>query len=237
MRKIIVTAALAVLSLGGLARADTYYVSSLSNTPGSIGYDPDKPPPTVTPTGFYATGTTGQYNSVRFAPDAIGMTGLKLGDITSIAYDHQQAGGGLDWQMKVYTVSSASSGSGWYGYRLNYDLSTGQLDGSWSNFSDTNANGERIKPFNSTDVYNASNPSGFASLLANIMNEQVLFFDISAGANSGGYPYNTFLNNITINTATASSTVSVVPLPASVWGGLALMGVVIVRRKFRVRTA
>jgi hypothetical protein len=234
MRRISFLTALAVFTFVGMARATTYSVSTLSNTPGNVGYDPDKAAPTITPTGFYATGNTGDYNSVRFTPDVIGMAGLKLGDIASIDYDHKQDGGGLDWQLKVYTVGSDPD---WYGYRLNYDLSTGQVDGSWSNFSDTNADGERIKPFNSADVYRASNPSGYASLLSSILNESVLFFDISAGANSGGYPYNTFLNNITINTATASSTVSAVPLPASVWGGLALMGVVIVRRKFRLRAA
>lgn len=208
-------AAIASLALGLASAAyagttTTYYVGSLSNTPGSAaGYDPDAPAPAVTQEGFYASGTTGQYESVRFTPDQIGLSGLTLADIASIAYDHAQAGGGIDWQLKVYTVGS----TGWYGYRLNYDLSTANADGSFSTFTSDNADAERIKPFGVPDIYSANQASLFASTLTAAGSQQVLFFDISAGAQTGGYPFNTFLNDIAITTTAGNTSILAVAVP------------------------
>jgi hypothetical protein len=209
------------------ASAATYNVTTLSNaSPATdIGYDPDKPAPTVTTSGFYATGAaaTNDYNSIRFTPAAIGMAGLTLGDIQSIVYSHSQAGGGSDWQMKVYTNTTVGQSSGWYGYRLNYDLSTANGDGSFSTFSDTNADGERINTYanRATPTYRLNDPTGYANEVAAAGSLPVMFFDISAGANSGSFDYNTFLQDITVNTASfGSSTVHAVPEPAS----LAVLG-------------
>jgi hypothetical protein len=221
-----------------VANADAVYnVSKLDGSQPGFGFDPDKSAPTVTSQGFYATGPTGDYHSVRFTPGAIGMSGLTLGQITAIAYDHKQAFVGNDWQLKVYTVSSASTGSGWYGYRLNYDLSTATSGGTWSTFTDTNGGAERIKAFNASDIYNSSNPSGFSSLLGTASSQQVMFFDISAGANSGGYPFNTYLNSIKIETNTAAGTSTInavpVPLPMAAPAGLAIIGLVALKRRAR----
>jgi hypothetical protein len=223
------------LGIAPMAQAATvtYNVGALDNATG-FGYDPDKTAPTITADGFHASGGVGDYNSVRFTPGAIGLTNLTLGDITSIAYEHRQATGGLDWQLKVYTESSLTTGSGWYGYRLNYDLSTANSDGSWSVFTDTNAGAERIKAFNASDVYNVSNPSSFASLLGTAGSEKVLFFDISAGANSGGFPYNTDLQDITINTKIGDAVITAVtPIPSVAAAAPFLFGLLGLRRRSR----
>jgi hypothetical protein len=215
------------------ARADTFYVGALSNST-DFGYDPDKPAPTVTADGFYATGPTGQYNSVRFSPGAIGLGGLTVGDIQGVAYEHRQSGGGDDWQLKVYTESSLTTGGGWYGYRLNYDLSTANTDGSWSTFTDTNADAERIKAFNGTDQYRLSPTSGFSTLLTAIAGQKVLFFDISAGAKSGGFPYDTFLQDITIKTANETAVITAVtPIPSVAAAAPVLFGLLGLRRRRR----
>jgi hypothetical protein len=226
-----IIAACAYSFVTGAASANTIKVYSLGGSQPGIGHDPDKPAPLVTSQGFYATGPTGQYQSVRFTADALGLAGLTLGQITSIAYDHQQDGGGIDWQMKVYTESQAAGQ--WYGNRLNYDLSANP-DSGWSTYTDTNGTAERIKPFGVADIYRVNNPSGFSSAVAAASHQKVLFFDISAGANSGGFPFNTYLNNITVNSTLGSATLqaAVVPLPAALPAGIAIMGLLAVKRRF-----
>lgn len=234
---------IAMLALiGGLAVAvvaensfagvvNTYNVTSLDNSTG-FGFDPDKPAPTITADGFHASGNVGDYNSIRVKPDAIGMHGLTIGDILSISYDHAQANGGIDWQAKVYTVGTDGK---WYNYRLNYDLSTANTDGSFSTFTATNADGERIayKPTASTPTYRLNDPTGYANLLASIADEPVLYFDISAGASTGGYAYDTTLQNFTVKSNLGTSVVSAtVPEPASIAAvGLGSIGLLRRRRR------
>jgi type IV secretory pathway VirB2 component (pilin) len=214
--------------------ANVYYVNSLTGSQPGFGHDPDKGPPQVTADGFHAAGATGDYRSFRFAPSAIGLSGLTLGDISSIAYSHKQAGGGLDWQFKVYTEAQPSSSTGaWYGVRLNYPISIADSSGAATTFTSTNSTAERIKVFGQPDIYRNSNASGFNSALSASGSQKVLFFDVSAGANSGGWNFNTFLQDVTVSTiggVTATAT-AVVPAPAAIFGGTALFGMLGFRRK------
>lgn len=244
MKRLFSLAAVAVVSLAGAVQAaGVYNVSALSNAPGSsFGYDPDKPAPTVTAQGFYAKGSdnggsNGDYNSVRFSPASIGMTGLTLGDILSISYDSKSAAEGMqDWRFKVYTEDQNGAAAGWYGIRLEAKTTVSgtsfvhQTPG-WDRITQTNDSGPNYYANSDGNL-----PATFVNLLNDTATQKVRFFDIIAGSKTGGWDYDTYINNITITAAgyqTATVTAAPVPLPASAVGGLVLVGLAALRRSRR----
>jgi hypothetical protein len=221
------------LAVSSAASAGTVAVYSLSGSQPGIGHDPDKPAPTVTSQGFYAKGssnggTNGDYNSVRFTPAAIGMAGLKLGDITGASYQAMNlVAGSKDWRLKVYTRNDDSVG--WYETRVEAATTT----------SNTTFTYHSLGAYDRTTLFSGANYYGAAAATAAGMagNEKVLFFDIIAGASSGGHDYDTYLNNITISARgfeTANIVASVVPLPPAAFAGAAMFGVIGLKRVIRI---
>jgi PEP-CTERM motif-containing protein len=216
----------------GSSQAAVYNVSSLSNTPGAIGFDPDKPAPLVTPNGFYAAGddnggVNGDYASIRFTPDAIGMTGLTLGQISAVSYTAQNdVAGTLDWRFKVYTTDQDGGGPAWYGVRVEAPTTTSGTTVTLHPLTSY----DRITGGNNSFNYYAPDPQVTAQAFA-AGSQPVLFFDISAGAKTGGYDYATLLNNISVTASGyGTSSIVAVPEPASL-GLLALGGLGLLRRK------
>ncbi|HEV7299771.1 MAG TPA: PEP-CTERM sorting domain-containing protein [Tepidisphaeraceae bacterium] len=251
----IVTGAIALAATATLSSAATYQVSTLNGSQG-FGYDTDQAAPEFADGGgangiaFYSN-VNGQggnpnvsndgnkrYTSVRFTPAAIGMTGLTLGDISSIVYDTKKVSGLRDWQVKVYTDTATSPS--WFAHRVNFDSNdadhdwtTYTLDGSTQTQSLHQRN---VLPTANVETYDQS----FSSIQASIGSEAVLFFDISASylsANNeapiGPKTSYAYLDNIVIAASGfETATVTAVPEPASLAvAGIAGLGLLARRRR------
>jgi hypothetical protein len=220
---------LSILAFISYSGAAVINVSSLDGSSPGIGYDPDKPAPTVSSEGFHASGGVGNYNSVRFTPSSIGMTGLTLGEITAASYEAKNATAGtLDWRLKVYTVDQDGIGGAWYGVRVEAPTTASGTDYTLHPLTSY----DRITAGdNSFNLY-APDPALYVQkdLAAG---QQVLFFDISAGAKTGGYAYDTTLQNISISRSDGTtSIISAVPEPSSI-AAMILCGIGLLRRHRR----
>jgi hypothetical protein len=244
----LVTAAV-TLTYAAPSYAATYTVNSLSNgindqpstSLGVIGFDKDKPAPIVTGNGFYAKGddnggSNGDYTSVRFTAAAIGMSGLTLGQITAVSYDAMNAiDGAKDWRFKVYTApQTGQPASAWFGVRVEAPTTTSGTTYETHNL--VSYDRITVGGTGGANVYaNADGtlPTDFTNLLTSSANQLVMFFDISAGAKSGGHDYETFLNNITIAASGfETATITAVPEPTSI-GLAAVAGLGLLARRRR----
>ena len=231
---IIVCVAAAVLSFGGAAaQAAVYNVSALDGSQAGFGYDHDQPAPQVTGSGFYASGTAAQYSAVEITPAAIGLSGLTLGDITSIAYDTKQISGNTDWYAIAYTVAQSgtiSGGSSWYGVRLKFGLNTGTVH-DWATTSrDFTSASDSIKNgttpgYTSTEYTIGGSSTQYNALLTSASSQTVAYIAFYVGASTGTPAFNSYLDNIQINTSKGNSTINAVPAPVPEPSALFLLGV------------
>lgn len=219
LNAVVVSGVLAIGSVSGVQAAE-YFVSTLDGSQAGFGYDSDgaSGAPAIVDGAFHAQGVTGQYQSVQIHPSAIGMTGLKLGDIESISYDTKQLSGAIDWQFKIYTVSQPGDTT-WYNARLKYALNDGTSH-DWTTFTrDENTPSNRIATNATTEYIIQNNPTQYSATLNAAKLVDVWYIEIAAGAASGGANYDTFLRNITINPTAESgfevTTVNAVPEPAA----------------------
>jgi hypothetical protein len=236
---IVCAAAAALCFFGATTQAAIYNVSTLNGSEG-FTYDGDSTAPQVTANGFYSSGVAGEYHAVRVAPADIGLSGLTLGDIQSIAYDTKQVGGAMDWQAIVYTVDQNGSGGGWYGVRFKYGLNDG-TDHDWATTTrdfthplDRIINGSTAG-FDKTEYILANSPTQYDNLLAAAQDQQVLHINFYLGASDGGHDFDSYLNNIHLDTTLGDVTINAVPEPSGLalvvgLGGLALLS----RRSRRV---
>jgi hypothetical protein len=194
------------------------------------GFDPDQPAPDFTDSGHiqaringvYPTGpddaVNRRYTSFRFTPAALGMAGLKLGEISQITYDTYKAPARgeseVDWQVKVYT----QGGSSWYNHRVNFQRD--DLDHDWTTHV---LDGSSV-----TEALTTKSPASdqYGLTLSEIQQaygqEAVLFFDVSAGWNSDPVNSHALLDNISVTRSDGMTvTVDAVPEPAS----LSLLGI------------
>lgn len=194
------------------AVAATYEVSTLDGSQG-FTFDPAGTTPSVTNGGFHAQGlaANGDFTIIRVTPAAIGMPGLLLGQITGTSYDAKTNVAGLaDWRVKTYTVGT---GEAPYGVRVE----------SPTTFSGTDWTHHNLQAFDritagdgSFDVQGLENSQTIYGHFLAAVGQQVLYFEITAGATDSGYDYDAMLNNITVeSSAFETAVITAVPEPAS----------------------
>jgi hypothetical protein len=230
-------AAAAMCFSGAAAEAAVFNVSTLNGSQG-FTFDGDSTAPQVTGDGFYSSGVAGEYHAVRVAPADIGLSGLTLGDIQSIAYDTKQVGGSMDWQAIIYTTDQNGLGSGWYGVRFKYGLNDG-TDHDWATTTRDFANPlDRIingstAGFNTTEYILANNPTEYDNLLTAAKDQQVLHINFYLGASNGGEAFDSYLNDIQINTELGDVTINAVPEPSGLAVVIGLGGLALLSRRSR----
>lgn len=219
LNAVVVSGVLAIGSVSGVQAAE-YLVSTLDGSQVGFGYDSDgaSAAPAIVDGAFHAQGVTGQYQSVQISPAAIGLAGLKLGDIESVSFDTKQVDGAIDWQFKVYTYKQPGD-SHWYNARLKYGMTDG-LTHDWTTFTrDEDTYNNWITNGQDVTYLKQNQATLYQSALDAAKLVDVWYIEISAGAASGGANFDTYLRNITINPTAESgfetATVNAVPEPAA----------------------
>lgn len=176
-----------------------------------FGFDFDSVAPSAAPgapagfgnSSFSATVIDGdalesnRYKSFRVSPQAIFGHSVKLGDIVSMSYYTNNIDSTIDWRYTIYTKPTGTNDfKTWCHTRVESNLNPTSVKGEWHKWSTDsmlftiNRTGALV--YNST--WNTATSGEYAS-------NEINYFDLILGANSGGGTGTSQLDGVTIKLA------------------------------------
>lgn len=178
---------------------------------GDFGWDYDEAAPLGSADGGYAPGfgDSAWYSDVDGTDAGRTYTALRIyvpglfghevtvADLADISYYTNWVGGDIDWRVNIYTLQEVSTDPGWYDYRISLNSpSSGEGDGDWDYWSAADNLGVySVRTGGATETYSWTWDSVGEGALGD---EQVMFIDIIAGANSPRYESYSYLDGVTI---------------------------------------